>query len=169
MVRNRRRQPLTCRVTQVKNTNLLFVKEYLKPMAQMINLTVFEGYLGADAEVKALGNGKSVVNYRLAHTRRFKGGDGTAKDETTWMSVVDWKPSAPNLAKFLTKGRNIKVIGRLQSRDYEDKNGNKRTSIEIVADEVLLGSDGNADKTAVAAGGAEVYDWAETDTETKPW
>lgn len=139
-------------------------------MAQMINLTVFEGYLGADAEVKAVGNGRNVVNYRLAHTRRFKDGAGAPKEETTWMSVVDWKPSAANLAKYLTKGRNVKVIGRLQSRSYEDKQGNKRTSIEIIADEVLLGSDGTKDAVSAAtAGGADSYDWTDDDTETKPW
>lgn len=139
-------------------------------MAQMINLTVFEGYLGADAEIKTLNNGSTVVNYRIAHTRRYKTRDGQQREDTVWMPVVDWKPAASNLAKYLTKGRNIKVIGRLQSRDYEDKNGVKRTSIEIVAEDVLLGADpkgvglqGNG--TAEAA-----YDWDNADEgDTKPW
>lgn len=141
----------------------------------MINLTVFEGYLGSDAEVKTLGNGRSVVNYRIAHTRRFKGGDGQPRDETTWMTVVDWKPSASALAKYLTKGRSIKVIGRLQSREYEDKNGNKRTSIEIVADDVLLGTDtkNGAPLPAQAKGNAApAYDWDAADAveeDDKPW
>jgi single-strand DNA-binding protein len=142
-------------------------------VAQMINLVVFEGYLGADAEVKTIGNGKSVVNYRVAHTRRYKTGDGQQRDETTWMTVVDWKPSAANLAKYLTKGRNVKVIGRMQARDYEDKQGNKRTSYEIIAEDVLLGSDGkSAAGVPVAAGAAPSanYDWDQGDEEeTKPW
>lgn len=141
-------------------------------MAQMINLTVFEGYLGADAEVKTIGSGRTVVNYRIAHTRRYKGGDGQPREETTWMPVIDWKPAASNLAKYLTKGRNIKVIGRLQSREYEDKNGQKRTIVEIIAEDVLLGSDGREKGGVPAAGGSanSNYDWDEAEVEeTKPW
>lgn len=145
-------------------------------MAQMINLTVFEGYLGADAEVKTTSNGRTVVNYRIAHTRRYKGGDGQPREETTWMTVVDWKPQASNLAKYLTKGRNIKVIGRLQSRDYEDKQGQKRTIVEIIAEDVLLGSDGQqkgggSNGATVASGAADSgYDWDTSDDgDTKPW
>lgn len=142
-------------------------------MAQMINLAVFEGYLGADAEVKTISNGRTVVNYRIAHTRRYKGNDGQPREETTWMTVVDWKPAAANLAKYLLKGRNVKVIGRLQARDYEDKQGVKRTIVEIVAEDVLLGSDGSksSNNGAVVAAGAPNanYDWDENEEETKPW
>lgn len=140
-------------------------------MAQLINLTVFEGYLGADAEIKTLNNGGTVVNYRVANTRRYKTRDGQQREDTTWMTVVDWKPAASNLAKYLTKGRNIKVIGRLQSREYEDKSGVKRTIIELVADDVLLGSDPKG-IGGQGNGNAEAnYDWdaPEDDGDTKPW
>lgn len=149
-------------------------------MAQLINLTVFEGYLGADAEVKTLPSGKTVVNYRVANTRRYKTGDGQVRDETTWMNVIDWKPGATSLAKYLIKGKPVKVIGRLSARDYEDKNGVKRTTVEIVADEVLLGSDGRegqgGDSPQQKQKTQSSYDWNSSndefeadDDEVKPW
>lgn len=150
-------------------------------MAQLLNLTVFEGFLGSDAEVKTLQSGKSVVSYRVANTRKYKAGDGQIHQETVWMNVVDWKPSAASLAKYLTKGKPVKVIGRLSSRDYEDKNGVKRTAIEIVADNVLLGNDSRDNQGANTQNTPQnkkqdmSHDWNMDsdeefeDEEVKPW
>jgi len=142
----------------------------------MLNLVVFEGFLGADAEAKTLPSGRTVTNYRIANTRRYKKGD-TLEDQTTWVNVTDWTPSTAQIVQYLTKGRNVKVVGRLNTRNYLDTNGVNRSITEVIADQVLLGLDkgaGGEDRAPVAAGApaaqaAQDYDWADGESEETPW
>lgn len=147
-------------------------------MANMLNLVVFEGFLGGDAETKQLTSGRVVTNYRIANTRRYKKGDGNFEDQTTWVNVTDWTPGTQQIAKYLTKGRNIKVVGRLNTRNYQDANGNNRSVTEVIADQVLLGVEkgsgegsAEAEVKAKVASASQEYDWAaeEDGDEAQPW
>lgn len=95
------------------------------------------GNLGRDAETKFLPNGDAVTNFSIATSRRWK--DKTSqemREATTWHNVVLWRKE--KLAKWLTKGQQVFVAGALDTRSFEDKDGNKRTITEVVADQVLM-------------------------------
>tara|TARA_R110000796_G_scaffold38630_1_gene96983 strand:- start:2127 stop:2522 length:396 start_codon:yes stop_codon:yes gene_type:complete len=105
-----------------------------------VNKAILVGRLGVDPELRTTGSGTSVVNMRMATTDRRKDGDEWV-DYTEWHNVTVWGRSAENVAKFCSKGKEIYVEGRIQTRKYTDKTGNERFSTEIVADNVrFLGS-----------------------------
>ena len=102
-----------------------------------VNKVILVGNLGRDAETKFTPGGSSVTKFSVATTRRWKDQQsGEWKDETNWSNVTLWR--AENLAPYLTKGKQVYVEGRLQTRSYEDKDGKKVYSTEVVADEVIL-------------------------------
>jgi single-strand DNA-binding protein len=106
-------------------------------MARSVNKVILIGNLGRDAETKFTPQGVAVSRFSIATTRRIKDNStGDWKDETDWNNVVLWRNE--NLAQYLTKGKQVYVEGRLQTRSYEDKDGNKRYSTEVVAEEVML-------------------------------
>lgn len=106
-------------------------------MARSVNKVILIGNLGKDAETKFTPQGIAVSRFSIATTRRIKDNNtGDWKDETDWNNVVLWRNE--NLAQYLTKGKQIYVEGRLQTRSYEDKDGNKRYTTEVVAEEVML-------------------------------
>lgn len=106
-------------------------------MARSVNKVILIGNLGRDAETKFTPQGVAVSRFSIATTRRIKDNStGDWKDETDWNNVVLWRNE--NLAQYLTKGKQIYVEGRLQTRSYDDKDGNKRYSTEVVAEEVML-------------------------------
>lgn len=94
-----------------------------------INLT---GNICQDIELKQTNSGKSVINFNLAVKRPF------TKDTTDFIPVVVWEQPAEFLSKYAHKGSKIAVSGKLTSRNYEDKDGNKRTALEVVADTVEM-------------------------------
>ena len=98
------------------------------------NKVILMGNLVADPELKKIASGNSVTTIRLAVGRRFtRQGE---KPETDFFDVVCWGQTAEFVCRYFTKGRPILVSGRLQSRNWTDKNGQNRVSIEVVADEV---------------------------------
>ena len=103
----------------------------------MLNRIVIMGRLTRDPELRRTQNGTSVTSVRLAVDRDFKSQDGTKQAD--FFDVVAWRQTAEFVSKYFTKGRMAIVEGRLQSRDWQDKDGNKRTSIEIVADNFYFG------------------------------
>ena len=103
----------------------------------MLNHTVLQGRLCRDVELRKLPSGKSVANVSVACDRDFSK-DGGEK-ETDFIDIVAFGGTADHLAKFYTKGKMIIVSGRLQVRNYTDKDGNKRRSAEVVADSVYFG------------------------------
>jgi single-strand DNA-binding protein len=106
-------------------------------MARSVNKVILIGNLGRDAETKFTPQGIAVSRFSIATTRRIKDNNtGDWKDETDWNNVVLWRNE--NLAQYLTKGKQVYVEGRLQTRSYDDKDGNKRYSTEVVAEEVML-------------------------------
>ena len=103
----------------------------------MLNKIFILGRLTRDPELRRTQNGTAVAGFALAVDRDFKNADGTK--ETDFIEVVAWRSSAEFVSKYFTKGRMAIVEGRLQIRDWTDKNGNKRRNAEVVADNVYFG------------------------------
>lgn len=103
----------------------------------MLNRIVIMGRLARDPELRRTQSGIAVTSFRIACDRDFKSQNG--EKSTDWIDVVAWRQTAEFVSKYFTKGRMAIVEGRLQSRDWTDKDGNKRTTIEVVADNVYFG------------------------------
>jgi len=104
---------------------------------------ILVGNLGRDAETRFTPSGTARTTFSIATSRRWKDQQtGEWREETDWHNIVLWRQE--NLANYLTKGKQIYVDGRLQSRSYDDRDGNKRYITEVVAqDVVLLGGRGD--------------------------
>ena len=111
-------------------------------MVRGLNKVQIIGNLGADPEMRALPSGAGVTNFRVAVSRNRRGTDGNMVDETEWFRVVAFDSGGYKLAEicnqYLRKGHKVYVEGRLQSRKYTDKDGLERTSVEIIAGEMLM-------------------------------
>ena len=107
-------------------------------MARGVNKVILVGNLGKDPELSYLPSGQSVAKFSLATSRSYKDKNGELKEETEWHNIVAWGKTAEICAQYLTKGRQAYVEGRIRSRNWEDKDGNKRTTVEIHADNVVL-------------------------------
>ena len=103
----------------------------------MLNKIFIMGRLTRDPELRRTQNGTAVAGFALAVDRDFKNADGTK--ETDFIEVVAWRSSAEFVSKYFAKGRMAIVEGRLQIRDWQDKDGNKRRNAEVVADNVYFG------------------------------
>ena len=99
----------------------------------MFNLVVLTGRLTADPELKTTASGISVTTFSIAVNRRYRAGDET---ETDFINIVAWRQSAEFVAKYFKKGNLIGIEGSIQTRRYQDKNGNNRTAFEVVANNV---------------------------------
>lgn len=106
-------------------------------MASGVNRVTLVGNLGRDPEVRYTQGGTPVCNLSVAVTERRKEADAW-KDHTEWFNVVCFGKTAENAGKFLKKGRQLFVEGRLQSRSWEDKEGHNRTTVEVIASQVLF-------------------------------
>lgn len=99
------------------------------------------GNLGKDPVVRSIETGNKVANFSLATNRIFKGQDGNPVEETEWHNIVLWGRLAEIAEKYLTKGSKIYLEGRIRTRQYDDKEGNKRYITEIVGETMnMLGS-----------------------------
>lgn len=106
-----------------------------------VNRCTFIGNLGADAELRYTTNGGGVANFRLAVNESWKDANGEKQERTEWVSCVLFGKRAEAIAKYLLKGKQLYVEGRLQTRSWEDKEGNKRYTTEVVCNDVqFLGS-----------------------------
>ena len=104
----------------------------------MLNKIFLMGRLARDPELRRTQSGTPVVSFRLAVDRAFKD-QATGARSTDWIDGVAWRSTAEFVSRYFTKGRMAVVEGRLQMRDWTDKEGNKRTSAEVVADNVYFG------------------------------
>ena len=104
----------------------------------MLNKIFLMGRLARDPELRRTQTGTPVASFRLAVDRDFKD-KNTGERATDWIDVVAWRQTAEFVSRYFTKGRMAVVEGRLQIRDWTDKDGNKRTSAEVVADNVYFG------------------------------
>ena len=123
-----------------------------------VNKVFLIGNLGRDAEQRHTPNGTAVSNFSLATTDMWTDKSGQRQERTEWRRVVVWDRQAESLQPYLTKGKQICVEGRLQTRDWNDRDGNKRSTTEIRADRItLLGSRGG-DSGGGSGGGSGRYD-----------
>ena len=102
----------------------------------MFNKAILIGRLTADPELKQTPNGTYLVNFQIAVDRRFKGPDGERKAD--FITIVAWRERAEFVCKYFHKGEPIGIEGSIQTRNYEDRNGNKRTAVEVVADNAFF-------------------------------
>ena len=123
-------------------------------MAKGVNKVILIGNLGRDPEVRYTQGGTAVANLRIAVTERRKDGDAW-KDHTEWIDVVCFGKTAENVGQYLQKGRQIYVDGRMQTRNYKDKEGVEKWRTEVVANEVVFigGRDGDAPMSRGGGGG----------------
>ena len=118
--------------------------------SRSVNKVILLGHLGRDAETKFTPSGVPRSNFTIATSRRWKDQQtGEWKEETDWHNVVLWR--SENVAPHLTKGKQVYVEGRIQTRSWEDKDGNKRYMTEVVADNLILlgGGRGGSDMPAM--------------------
>ena len=104
----------------------------------MLNHIVIMGRLARDPELRHTQSGTPVATFRMAVDRDFKD-KNTGERATDWIDVVAWRGTGEFVSRYLSKGRLAVVEGRLQMRDWTDKDGNRRTSAEVVADNVYFG------------------------------
>jgi single-strand DNA-binding protein len=103
-----------------------------------VNKVILVGNLGRDAELRYTPGGAPVATLNLATTEMWNDKAGQRQEKTEWHRVVLWGKTAESLNEYLTKGKQIYVEGRLQTRQWDDKDGNKRYTTEIRGDRVVL-------------------------------
>lgn len=106
-------------------------------MARSVNQVILMGNLTRDPELRQTPNGQNVVSFSLALNRSYKGSDGEWQEATDYIDIVAWAGLAERVAQYLTKGRRCLVVGRLQSRSWE-QDGQKRNKVEVLANDVTF-------------------------------
>lgn len=108
-----------------------------------VNKVIVVGNLGRDPELRYTKDGRPVTNITVATNERWRDREGNNQERTEWHRVVVWDKQAENCAQYLQKGRSVYIEGRLQTREWEDREGQKRYTTEIVAQTVqFLGGRG---------------------------
>ena len=107
-------------------------------MNAMRNRVQLIGHVGNDPEIKNLDGGKKVANLTIATNDSYKNDKGEKVEQTEWHKVVAWGKTAEIIEKYVKKGKEIAIEGKLTHRSYDDKNGEKRYITEVVVNEVLL-------------------------------
>lgn len=103
-----------------------------------VNKAILVGNLGKDPELKYTPAGTAVCTFSLATTEKYKDKSGQMQDKTEWHNIVVWAGLAEICGKYLTKGKQVYIEGRIQNRSYDDRDGNKRYISEIVASEMQM-------------------------------
>jgi single-strand DNA-binding protein len=114
-----------------------------------INKAILIGNLGKDPELRYTPSGQAVATFSLATSEKWRDKDGVMQDRTEWHNIVVWGKQAEMAKEYLTKGRQVYIEGRIQTRSWDDKDGNKRYTTEIVTQRIqFLGQKGAAEKAA---------------------
>ena len=110
-----------------------------------VNIAIVVGNLGKDPEVRFTQSGRAVANFPIATSESWTGQDGSPQERTEWHNIVVWGKQAESCGQYLSKGRQVFVQGRIQTRKWTDQNGQDRYMTEIVAQRVqFLGGGGGA-------------------------
>jgi single-strand DNA-binding protein len=107
-------------------------------MAGSVNKVILIGRLGKDPEMRFTPNGKAVTNFTMATSEIWSDQNGEKQERTEWHRIVTWGKLAENCAKLLAKGKQVYVEGRLQTRQWDDRDGNKRYTTEIIANQMQI-------------------------------
>ena len=120
-----------------------------------VNKVILVGNLGRDAELRYTPGGAAVATLNMATTEVWTDKGGQRQEKTEWHRVVFWGKVAESLTEYLTKGKQVYVEGRLETRQWNDKDGNKRYTTEIKGDKIVLlgGGGGGGQRSGSGAGG----------------
>ena len=122
-----------------------------------LNKVILGGRLTADVELKQTQSGVSVINFNLAVGRRFASRNNEqAEQQTDFITIVAWRQTAEFISKYFKKGSSICIVGSIQTRSWEDSQGNKRYATEVVADEAMF-VDGKNDAQSTEASTPNTY------------
>ena len=110
-----------------------------------LNRIMLIGNVGTDPEMRFTANGNPVTSFRVATSRSYTTSEGERRQETEWFTIVAWKKQAESCNQFLTKGQRVYVEGSLRTRSWEGRDGQKRVTVEVIANRVLF-----LDRQAVA-------------------
>ncbi|HEY9077502.1 MAG TPA: single-stranded DNA-binding protein [Anaerolineaceae bacterium] len=133
-------------------------------MSRGLNKVMIIGNLGRDPEMRYTPSGKPVTTFTVATSRTWNSADGERHTETEWFNVVTWSNLAEICKQYLAKGVQVYIEGRLQTRRWEDTEGVKHTSVEIVANEMMILNDRR--ETSI---GAELNDLEEEQDSDYPF
>lgn len=117
-------------------------------MSTGMNLVILAGNLGTDCETRTTTGGVTTTKFRVACNERIKNKDGGWSDRTEWISVVIFGKRAEALSSILRKGMPVTVQGKLRTSNYDDKEGIKRFKTEVMADEIILGSNSRSSSSS---------------------
>jgi single-strand DNA-binding protein len=107
-------------------------------MSRGLNKVMVIGHLGKDPEMRYTPSGRPVTTFSVAVSRSWNTADGERRSETEWFNIVAWGNLAEICKQYLHKGQQVYIEGRLQTRRWEDKEGQKHTSVEVVANEMMM-------------------------------
>ncbi len=107
-------------------------------MSRGLNKVMIIGHLGRDPEMRYTPSGRPVTTFTVATSRSWNTSDGERHNETEWFNIVTWGNLAEICKQYLTKGQQVYIEGRLQTRKWDDNEGTKHTSVEIVANEMMI-------------------------------
>lgn len=108
-------------------------------MSGSVNRAILIGNLGADPEVRYTQDGTAVANFSIATTEKWKDRDtGEAREDTQWHRIVCWSRLAELAGEYLSKGKSVYIDGRIQTRSWEDRDGIKRYTTEVVASQIVF-------------------------------
>lgn len=114
-----------------------------------LNKVLLMGHLGHDPELRHMPSGQPVANFNIATTEKWKGKDGQTGEKTEWHRIIVFGKIAESCKKYLAKGRAVYVEGKIQTREWEDKEGAKRRATEIIAQTVqFIGGQGGKKDSA---------------------
>ena len=103
-----------------------------------VNKVILIGNLGADPETRTMPSGDMVANFNIATSERWTGKDGTKEEKTEWHRIVAFRKLAEICGEYLFKGKQVYIEGRLQTRKWEDRDGNMRYTTEVVAGQMVM-------------------------------
>lgn len=122
-----------------------------------LNKVMIIGNVGREPELRFLPSGNPVANFSVASNRQWNSSDGEKHNATEWFNIVAWGSLAEICAKQLKKGQQVYIEGRLQTRKWDDKDGIKHSTVEIVANEmIILGDRKESDQSSFNVGGDEL-------------
>ena len=107
-------------------------------MSRGLNKVMLIGRLGRDPEMRYTPSGRPVTTFSIATSRTWNTSDGERRSETEWFNIVAWSNLAEICKQFLTKGQQVYIEGRLQTRHWEDSDGNRHSATEVVANEMII-------------------------------
>ena len=133
-----------------------------------VNKVILVGNLGKDPEVRHLDNGRAVANFSMATSETYKNRQGERVTTTEWHNIVLWTPLAEVAEKFLKKGSQVYIEGKLTTRSWDDQEGNKRYTTEVVAREMkMLGSSQGMPLARESNQGADLTNTVSPETSTQ--